>query len=79
MEKSDEFQEIREIIDRYETLTTNCKDLVEIEKENEEKLNNQRKNLNSYLDVIFKTVLSNIYFGCLFKLTNWFRKKIMKY
>lgn len=60
MEKSDEFQEIREIIDRYETLTTNCKDLVEIEKENEEKLNNQRKNLNSYLDVIFKTVLSNI-------------------
>lgn len=51
---SDEFQEIREVIDRYETLTTNCKDLVEIQKENEEKFNSQRKFLINYLEVRFR-------------------------
>ncbi len=51
VEAADEFQEIREIIDRYETLTTNYKDLLDTEKENEEKLNEMRKNHNSYLEV----------------------------
>ena len=50
VEFADEFQEIREIIDRYETLTTNYKDLLEIETENEEKINGFRKELNAYLD-----------------------------
>lgn len=52
MEYSDEFQEIREVIDRYETLTTNYKDLLEIEKQNQDRVNEQRKYLNSYLEVI---------------------------
>ena len=52
VETSDEFQEIREVIDRYETLTTNCKDLVEIQKENEDKFNMQRRFLNTYLEVL---------------------------
>jgi hypothetical protein len=52
VESADEFQEIREIIDRYETLTTNYKDLIETEKENEEKINSGRKYLNSYLEVM---------------------------
>jgi hypothetical protein len=51
VEHADEFQEIREIIDRYETLTTNLKDLLEIEKENEEKMNKKRKDLNAYSEV----------------------------
>ncbi len=51
VEYSDEFQEIREIIDRYETLTTNYKDLLEIQKENDEQVSDQRKGLNSYLEV----------------------------
>jgi hypothetical protein len=51
VESADEFQEIREVIDRYETLTTNYKDLIEIEKENEERINVDRKFLNSYLEV----------------------------
>ena len=50
VEYADEFQEIREIIDRYDTLTINYKDLLEIEKENEDKINNERKNLNAYLE-----------------------------
>ena len=53
VECSDEFQEIREIIDRYETLTTNYNDLLEIQKENEDKINDQRKNFNSYLEANF--------------------------
>ena len=52
VESLDEFQEIREVIDRYETLTTNYKDLLEIEKENQERVNDQRKELNAYLEVI---------------------------
>ena len=51
VEFADEFQEIREIIDRYETLTTNYKDLLEIEKQNEERINTQRKKLNIYTEV----------------------------
>jgi hypothetical protein len=51
VEHADEFQEIREIIDRYETLTTNLKDLLEIEKENEQKMNKKRKDLNIYSEV----------------------------
>ncbi|RMZ93256.1 coiled-coil domain-containing protein [Brachionus plicatilis] len=50
VEALDEFQEIREVIDRYETLTTNYKDLLEIEKENQERINDSRKELNSYLE-----------------------------
>ena len=50
VEYADEFQEIREIIDRYDTLTINYKDLLEIEKENEDKINSERKNLNAYLE-----------------------------
>lgn len=50
VEKSDGFQEIREVIDRYETLTTNYKDLIEIQKENEDKMNDMRRTLNAYLD-----------------------------
>jgi chromosome segregation ATPase len=53
VEFADEFQEIREIIDRYETLTTNYKDLLDIETENEEKINNYRKELNAYLEVCY--------------------------
>ncbi len=53
VERSDGFQEIREVIDRYETLTTNYKDLIEIQKENEDKINDMRKNLNAYLEVRF--------------------------
>lgn len=52
VEHSDEFQEIREIIDRYETLTTNYKDLLDIQKENDDQVNDQRKNLNTYMEVI---------------------------
>jgi len=48
VETADEFQEIHEIIDRYETLTTNYQDLLEIEKENEDKINDERKTLNNY-------------------------------
>jgi hypothetical protein len=51
VEYSDEFQEIREVIDRYETLTTNYKDLLEIQKENDDQVNDQRKGLNSYMEV----------------------------
>lgn len=51
VEYADEFQEIREVIDRYETLTTNYKDLLDIEKENEERVNDQRKELNVYMEV----------------------------
>lgn len=54
VEFADEFQEIREIIDRYETLTTNYKDLLDIETENEEKINNYRRELNAYLEVCLK-------------------------
>lgn len=50
VEHSDEFQEIREIIDRYETLTTNYKDLLDIQKENDDQLNDQRRYLNSYME-----------------------------
>ncbi|CAF0779248.1 unnamed protein product [Brachionus calyciflorus] len=50
VEALDEFQEIREIIDRYETLTTNYKDLLDIEKENQERVNSKRKELNEYLE-----------------------------
>jgi hypothetical protein len=51
VEFSDDFQEVRELIDRYETLITNYKDLLEVEKENEEKINEYRRQLNAYLDV----------------------------
>ncbi len=57
MERSDGFQEIREIIDRYETLTTNYKDLIDIQKENEDKMNDLRKSLNAYLEVSNKKIL----------------------
>lgn len=50
VEHSDEFQEIREVIDRYDTLTTNYKDLLDSDKENEDKINALRKELNSYLE-----------------------------
>lgn len=50
VEYSDEFQEIREIIDRYETLTVNYKDLRDIQNESEELVNTQRKNLTTYQD-----------------------------
>ena len=53
VETADEFQEIHEIIDRYETLTTNLQDLMEIGKENEDKINTERKQLNKYLEVLF--------------------------
>ena len=58
MESADEFQEIREIIDRYETLTTNYRDLIASEKENEEKISTGRKHLNTYLDVIIYIAFS---------------------
>lgn len=51
VETADEFQEIHEIIDRYETLTTNLQDLMEIGKENEDKINAERKQLNKYMEV----------------------------
>jgi hypothetical protein len=57
VERSDGFQEIREIIDRYETLTTNYKDLIDIQKENEDKMNDLRKSLNAYLEVSNKKIL----------------------
>ena len=55
VEFSDDFQEVRELIDRYETLITNYKDLLEVEKENEEKINEYRRQLNAYLDVCVYT------------------------
>lgn len=58
VEHADEFQEIREIIDRYETLTANLKDLLEIEKENEEIMNSKRKNLNIYEEEKNNEILS---------------------
>jgi chromosome segregation ATPase len=51
VEFADEFQEIHEIINRYETLTTNYQDLIVQEKANEEVLNAKRKDLNQYLEV----------------------------
>lgn len=50
VENSDEFQEIREIIDRYETLTVNYKDLRDIQNENEELVNTKRKDFSEYQD-----------------------------
>lgn len=48
VESTDEFQEIREIIDRYETLTVNYKDLRDIQNDNEESVNQKRRDLNTY-------------------------------
>lgn len=48
VESTDEFQEIREIIDRYETLTVNYKDLRDIQNDNEESVNQKRRGLNTY-------------------------------
>ena len=64
VEFSDEFQEIREIIDRYETLTTNYKDLLEMEKENEDKMNERRRSLNAYLEVKLFCSIQEICFRC---------------
>jgi len=50
VEGSDEFQEIREIIDRYETLTVNYKDLRDIQNESEEMVNSKRRELTNYQD-----------------------------
>lgn len=61
VEVSDEFQEIHEIIDRYETLVTNYQDLLLIQKENEDKINNEKREFNMYCDdkITQKVILSN--------------------
>lgn len=51
VESSDEFQEIREIIDRFETLTVSYKDLCDIQNESEEMVNQKRKDNKAYQDV----------------------------
>ncbi len=52
VETSDEFQEIREIIDRFETLTVSYKDLCDIQNEHEELVNTKRRENKEYQDVI---------------------------
>ena len=53
IEKTNDFQEIHEIINRFETLHTNQRDLLARQKVNEKQLRAERKEFYAYSEVAF--------------------------